>query len=72
MAQRNFSEHLFPFGDGSGHRYRVRVELVEGKRPAIFMETGSEVVCVAVEDWEVVKDCVTRGIDAVGDHADTE
>lgn len=72
MAQRHFSESLFQFGDGSGHKCKVRVELVEGKRPAIFLESGSDVVCVDVEDWEVVKDCVNRGIEAVGDHPDAE
>ncbi len=70
MADRHFIEKLEQYADKSGHKYEVRADLVDGKRPAISISTGSDVVRIDVEDWEVITDCVRRGIETVGDHPD--
>lgn len=70
MSDRHFMERLVPFNDKSGNRYEVRADLVDGKRPAVSIKTGFDVVVIDVDDWSVVADCVQRGIDTIGDHAD--
>ena len=70
MAERSFSEGLCRYKDQSGHAYKVTVELVEGKPPAILISDAGGSVSIEVEDWDVIVDCVRRGIDAVGTHPD--
>lgn len=70
MANRHFIEKLEQYTDKSGHKYEVRADLVEGKRPAISISTGGDVVQIDAEDWDVIADCVRRGIETVGDHPD--
>lgn len=70
MADRHFIEKLCQYEDKSGHKYEVRADLIDGKRPAISIRVGHDVVSVDVDDWEVLADCIQRGIDTVGDHPD--
>ncbi len=72
MADRHFIEKLEQYADKSGYKYEVRADLVEGKRPAISISTGSDVVSIDVEDWNMIVDCVGRWIETVGNHPDDE
>lgn len=72
MAERSFNEKLKPYKDASGHEYCVDATLVEGKRPVVSISTGGDVVTIDVADWQVVKDCVERAIENVGDHPDND
>lgn len=71
MVDRHFIERLTPLDDKSGHKYEVRADLVDGKRPAVSIKTGGDVVVIDVADWSVIADSIQRGIDTVGDHADS-
>lgn len=72
MANRHFAEKIMKYQDNSGHKYEVRADLIEGKRPAVSIRTGSEVVVIEAEDWDVIVDCVRRGIEAIGDHPESD
>jgi hypothetical protein len=71
MSNRTFIEKLVPFTDGTGYDITIKVELVDGAKPCIIIESCTrDSVIIQVEDWEVVKDAIDRGVSNVGDHAD--